>query len=170
MIAWCPRAAVHLLMPIQALQNYKWRGARALVFLHEKAMRDLVSTWRRARAAQVKLPPSDNPSYASLETMLCHALKAGRSFMTWLCEKLELPDPGIDEAPDPSRVEAEADRYVEHLLARWRVPLADVEAKRFEAIYKNRGGQDTSLGAWMEHAVMHPMRHQFQLLELMENR
>ena len=133
-------------------------------------MRDLLSAWRRAKAAQVKLPPSDNPAYASLDTVMHHALKAARNMLTWICEKLELPDPGIDETPDASRLDAEAEAHVEHLLARWRLPLAQVEAKQLEAVHKDRGGHDTSLIARLEHAVLHPQRHRFQLEELLEGK
>ena len=133
-------------------------------------MRDLLHTWRRARTAQVKLPTSDSPAYASLDTVLQHALRAARNMLSWICEKLELPDPGIDEPPEASRLDAEAERYVEHLLARWRVPLQSVDAKRFEAVHKDRGGHETSLLARLEHAVVHPQRHRFQLQELLEGR
>src|SRR5208283_3733759 len=103
-------------MPIGQLPNYRYRGARALVLLHEQAMQALLPVWRRARAAQVQLPATRDPSYASLESLFHHALRAAGGYMTWLCEKLGLPDPGIDPAPDAPRVEREGERYIEHLL------------------------------------------------------
>jgi hypothetical protein len=157
-------------MPKKDLTNYRHRGARALVLLHEKAMRDLLPAWRAAKAARVVLPSTSNPSYASMETILQHALKAARSMMMTMCEKLGLPDPGIDEAPEPARVEKEAERYVEHLLERWRLPLAGVDEKGFETTYKTRTGEDRSLMTALEHAAMHPMRHRFQLEEFVESR
>lgn len=155
-------------MPIQELKTYRSRGARALVILHEKGMRELLPVWRRAVAAKVSLPATDDPSYASLDTLLHHALRASRGYMTWLCEKLALAHPGISEVPEANRVAREAESYLEHLLARWRIPLADVEGNRFEAIHKTRWGEDMSLEGMLEHAVMHPLRHRFQLEELME--
>jgi hypothetical protein len=155
-------------MSVAELSNYRYRGARALVLLHERALRSYLGTWRRAVAAHVKLPVTDDPSYVSLQTLLMHGLRAARGYMTWLCEKLGLPDPGIDEPPGPEKVEKEAERYLEHLLARWRLPLADVEEARFSAIHKSRWGEDMSLEGMLEHAVMHPQRHAFQLEELME--
>jgi uncharacterized damage-inducible protein DinB len=157
-------------MPIPELRNYRSRGARALVLLHEKAMRELLPVWRRALTSDIRLPATDDPSYASLDTLLHHALRASRGYMTWLCEKLALPDPGINDVPGPDRMAREAESYLEHLLARWRVPLADVEDSRFEAIHKTRWGEDMSLGGMLEHAAMHPLRHRFQLEELLEAR
>jgi hypothetical protein len=154
-------------MPAKELSNYRYRGARALVLLHESALRAYLAAWRRALAANVRLPATDDPSYASLQTLLVHGLGAARGYMTWLCEKLGLPDPGIDVPPKPENVEKEAERYVEHLLARWRLPLVDVEEARFNAIHKSRWGEDISLESMLEHAVMHPHRHSFQLEELM---
>jgi len=155
-------------MPVHELQNYRYRGARALVLLHERTVRELLPVWRRAKAAHIKLPATKDPSYASLETLLHHALGAARGYMTWLCEQLGLPDPRINPAPDESSVEQEAERYIEHLLERWRLPLAGVEELRFAAIHKSRWGEDISLEGMLEHAVMHPARHRFQLEELME--
>lgn len=139
-----------------------------MVLLHEKTLRDLLPVWWRAKAAHVQLPSTNDPSYESLETLLHHALGAARGYMTWLCEKLGLPDPGIDPAPEASRIEQDADRYIEHLLTRWRLPLADVEEARFEAVHKTRWGEDMSCEGMLEHAVMHPIRHRFQLEELLE--
>ena len=155
-------------MPIHELQDYRYRGARALVLLHAQAIRDFLPVWQRAKAAQVRLPSTQDPNYASLESLLKHSLKAARGYMTWLCEKLGLPDPGIDPEPEVSRVEQAAGRYIEHLLERWRLPLADVEEARFGTIHKSRWGEDMSLEGMLEHAVMHPLRHRFQLEELME--
>ncbi len=125
-------------MPILELRDYRSRGARALVLLHEKAMRELLPVWRRALDSNIRLPVTDDPSYASLGALLHHALRASRGYMTWLCEKLALPDPGINEVPEPDRMAREAETYLEDLLARWRVPLVDVEDSRFEAIHKTR--------------------------------
>ncbi len=155
-------------MPIDQLRNYRYRGARALVLLHEQSLQGLLPVWRRAKAAQVHLPVTQDPNYASLESLLQHALRAAGGYMTWLCEKLGLPDPGIDPAPEASRVQQEAERYIEHLLERWRLPLTDVEEARFGAIHKSRWGEDMSLEGMLEHAAMHPLRHRFQLEELLE--
>ena len=155
-------------MPIHDLSNYRYRGARALVLLHENALRELLPAWKRAREAHVQLPTTQDPSYASLESLLHHGLRAARGYMTWLCEKLGLPDPDIDPAPEASRIEQEAERYIAHVLERWRLPLADVEEKRFQAVHTSRWGEDMSLEGMLEHAVMHPLRHRFQLEELLE--
>lgn len=155
-------------MPILELRNYRSRGARALVILHERAMRELFPVWRRALTANIRLPATDDPCYASLDTLIHHALRASRGYMTWLCEKLALPDPGINEVPEPDSMAREAESYMEHLLGRWRIPLVDVEDSFFEAIHKTRWGEEMSLGGMLEHAAMHPLRHRFQLEELLE--
>jgi hypothetical protein len=156
-------------MPIPELQNYRYRGARALVLLHEQALRELLPVWRRAKAANIRLPATQDPCYASLESLLHHALEAARGYMTWMCDKLGLPDPGIDMPPEPSRIQQEAERYVDHLLERWRLPLADVAESRFDAVHKSRWGVDIAIENLLEHAVMHPLRHRFQLEELLES-
>jgi uncharacterized damage-inducible protein DinB len=156
-------------MPVNELAGYRYRAARALVLLHEREMMEFLSVWRRAKAADVRLPQTTDPDYASLEALLSHPLRSARGYLTWLCEKLGLPDPGIDPSPESDRVAKEADRYLEHLLARWRLPLAGVEEARFRGTYKTRWGEDMSPGGMLEHAVLHPIRHRFQLEELLES-
>ena len=155
-------------MPTNELTDYLDRGARALVLLHERSMRAYLATWRKAVKAGVKLPETKDASYASLQTLLFHGLRAARGYMTWMCEQLGLPDPGIEPPPTADKVEAEADRYLAQLLERWRVPLAKVESSRFEESHKTNWGEMLSIEAMLEHAVMHPQRHQFQLEELLE--
>jgi hypothetical protein len=155
-------------MPVHELSDYRFRGARALVLLHDAAMRELLPVWRKAKEEGIALPTTTDPAYVSFETLLHHALRASRGYMTWLCEKLGLPDPGIEPAPEPDRIDAEADRYLEHLLERWRLPLAGVDASLFNATQKTAWGEDMSCKSMLEHAVMHPHRHRFQLEELME--
>src|SRR5262249_46809827 len=105
-------------MPELELRNYRYRGARAMVILHERAMRELSPVWRRARAAGIRLPKTEDPSYASLDALLQHALGASGRYMIWLCKNLGLPEPGIDPPPAPERVEQDANRYLDHLLER----------------------------------------------------
>ena len=156
-------------MTLNQLQHYHYRGARALVILHDRYMRAFLDTWSKAKQLEVKLPATDDPDYESLEHLLHHVLRAARGYMTWMCEKLELPDPQIPPAPPPDRAQAEAEQYLEIVLAKWREPLADVPAERFEdKEYPSRWKTLYSMDAMLEHAVMHPIRHIFQLQELIE--
>ncbi len=151
------------------LSDYQHRGARALVLLHEKHMRECLSVWKQAKAAQVKLPQTEDGNYASLETLLSHVLGAARGYMTWTCKQLNLPDPEIKPAPDSAVVGKEADAYLEHLLERWRLPLADVEEEKFyhPEYVANAGTHHLCIDVMLEHAAMHPVRHAFQLEELL---
>jgi hypothetical protein len=116
----------------------------------------------------VTLPGTDDPAYASMEALLAHVLRAARGYMTWACEVLELPDPEIRPAPGPDRVEAEAEDYLRHLLERWRRPLAGVDEERFyRPEHPARWKTLYCVDAMLEHAVMHPIRHAFQLRVLM---
>ena len=66
-------------------------------------------------------------------------------------------------------IEAEVDDYLEHLLQQWRKPLVEVRGKRFyQPVYTAPWNVDYCIDALLEHALVHPMRHRFQLQELME--
>ena len=151
------------------LSDYRSRGARALVLLHEEHLRQCLEVWKQAKAASVKLPETDDENYRSLETLLRHILDAAGDYMVGICRDLELPDPEIKPAPNVGVIETEAESYLEYVLARWRFPLADVSDDRLEPppeLYTP--GMPYWIDAMLEHAVMHPVRHEFQLRELMQ--
>jgi uncharacterized damage-inducible protein DinB len=151
--------------------TYRSRAVRALVLLHDEHLRRFMQTWKEARAAGVLLPKTDDPAYASLETLLRHVLAAARGYMTWMCEQLELPDPEIRVAPEPEELSRDPESYMEHVLERWRMPLHDVGDERLDTPeYPSRWQTRYCIDAMLEHAVMHPIRHAFQLEELMDKR
>ena len=103
--------------------------------------------------------------------LLRHVLGAARGYMTWMCEVLELPDPQIRIPPEPTALPGGADSYMEHVLEKWRTPLRDVGDDRLETPeYPSRWQTRYCIDAMLEHAVMHPIRHAFQLEELMRQR
>jgi uncharacterized damage-inducible protein DinB len=149
--------------------THAYRGARALILLHATHMRDFLAVWKRAQAVGVAMPATEDPSYESLETLLRHVLRAARGYMTWTCEVLDLPDPDIRPTPADDAIESAADAYLEHVLERWQGPLCDVAPERFEdQTYAARWGVKYSIDAMLEHAVMHPIRHSFQLEEWLQ--
>jgi hypothetical protein len=149
------------------LLHYKSRGVRALVLLHEQMMRECLEVWEQAKASGVKLPATEDPDYASLDHLMRHILRAGRGYMTWCCEVLSLPDPQLDPPPEVAEIAARGADYLEYLLEKWRAPLAGVEEPQLEVVAKSRWGVEHSIEAMLEHAVVHPLRHSFQLKELM---
>lgn len=150
--------------------SYEYGGARATVLLHERHLREFLATWRRAKAAGVSLPATDDPNYVSLEMLLRHVLGAAGGYMIWMCDVLGLPEPGIRPRPEVDTIEAEADAYLEHVLEGWRDPLRGVAPEAFDRpVYESRWGVDYCIDAMLEHAVMHPIRHSRQLEELMES-
>ena len=124
------------------MKNYAHRGARALVLLHERALREFVSDWREASAAGVQ-PPSTtgggdgnggDPNYRSLDTILRHVFRAARGYMTWTCRTLDLADPEIRDAPEVEALAEGVQDHLEHLLECWALPLADVSAHAFDEV------------------------------------
>jgi hypothetical protein len=162
------RSCYDAVMSVKDLQSFRHRGARALLLLHERSLREFVALWKKANAAGASLPASQNPAYASRQALLQHGLKAPRNMLVWVCEKLGLPDPAVEEAPSPETVEKEADRYVEHLLSRWRAPLVDVDPARFKESFETRWGSASTIEGMLEHVVLHAQKHSFQLEELLE--
>ena len=150
---------------------YRSRAVRALVLLHEEHLRRFLLTWKRARAATVVLPTTADPAYVSLDTLLRHVLGAARGYMVWMCEVLDLPDPEIRVPPEPAVLAQDPESYMEHVLERWRSPLLDVGDERLETPeYPSRWQTRYCIDAMLEHAVTHPIRHAFQLDELLGNR
>ncbi len=149
------------------LDEYKYRGARACVIMHEQFMQDFLDLWWAAKSAEIALPKTEDTDYQSLDHLLIHVLRASRGYMTWMCEKLGLPDPGIAAVPTLEEIEEQCDEYLDHVLEKWRDPLANIPEESFNAVHQSRWGVDMAIESMMEHAVMHPLRHSFQLEELL---
>jgi hypothetical protein len=150
--------------------QYRSRAVRAMVLLHEEHLRRFVHTWKLALARSVSLPPTDDAAYASLEALGRHVLSAAGGYMIWMCEVLALPDPGIRIAPEVSSIVRGADEYMEHVLERWRAPLREVPSEKLETPeYPSRWRTRYCIDSMLEHAVMHPIRHAFQLDELLKD-
>lgn len=150
--------------------DWQYRGARAMVMLHEQHMREFLVTWQQFRASGLALPETKDPDYATPQAVLRHVLGAARGYMTWMCEKLGLPDPKIDLPPDAAEVEAKAASYLEHVIEGWRSPLLGLTEVRSNEEHKSRWGTTYCIDGMLEHAVMHPIRHTFQLKELLAKR
>jgi len=149
--------------------EYRYKGASALVKLHEIHLQSFYETWKEAKQLNIKLPDSDDPYYKSLDTLLYHLLRSARGYMIWMCDKLGLEDPQIKETPLAEMIEQKAVEQLAHLFERWRFPLADVEPELFEdKAYKSNWSVEYCVDAMLEHAVMHPIRHEFQLKNLIQ--
>ncbi|MFK7603723.1 hypothetical protein ACI3L1_16080 [Deinococcus sp. SM5_A1] len=151
----------------ERLSHYRSRAARALVLLHDEKIRDFLEVWQRARAANLCLPAISGAHYQSLEHLLWHVLNSSGTYMVRMCAHLDLPDPQPEPMPDIDNLEAQVGAYLDRLLSWWRVPLAGViDAGMEPETYTP--GMHYWIDAMLEHAVMHPVRHSFQLRELLE--
>lgn len=154
---------------MNSLAGFEYQGAAVLISLHEKYLKRFLETWKKAKSQNVRLPLTDDPNYVSIDTLLRHVLRAARGYMTWICEKLELPDPEINPTPEVEEIATQAETYLEHLLEKWQKPLQKVPEDRFYTPeYLSRWKTNYCIDAMLEHAVMHPIRHEYQLLRLLE--
>jgi len=155
---------------MEKLKKFKYNGARSLVLLHDEYLRSCIQTWHDAKKLDIKMPLTEDKDYQSLETLLRHILRAARGYMTWTCEKLNLPDPEIEKTPEIDVIGIQVDEHLAHLLERWKLPLAEIEEEKFHSpTFKSRWGVEYCIDAMLEHAVMHPVRHEFQLKNLMDD-
>ncbi len=154
---------------MNTLPAYQYGAARTMVFLHGQYLQEFLVVWQQAKAANIVLPQTDDPSYGSMEMLLSHVLRAARSYMVWMCENLALPDPEIKAAPQLDVIEAEAENYLTHLIDQWGLPLVEVEEERFhKPEYPSNWETRYCVDAMLEHAVMHPILHRVQLQDLLE--
>ena len=142
-------------------------GAEALVELHDKYLRNFLEEWRRAKRKGVILPETEDPAYRSLETLILHVMLCASRYIKWSAEALGLPPPELPELPGEDEIEAEVGQTMEAILAAWRMPLSHLPESAFNAGgHKAWWGTPYSVDAMLEHAVMHPLRHEWQLKKL----
>ncbi len=145
---------------------YKYAGAYALIMLHEKHLREFISVWEEANNREITLPETDDADYASLDSLLFHVLRSARNYMVWICKNLELPDPEIDFPPHISEIAIRKQEYLEYLIEKWKQPLKDTDMNDLDRVFISNWGVQYSVEAMLEHAVLHPIRHAYQLKNL----
>ncbi len=152
-------------------EHFEYDGARSLCHQHEERLLSFVHTWKEAVGNELALPTTKDPSYESLDKLLAHVLGAAASYMTWCCEVLELADPGMPDLPAADKLAKDPLHWAEEILNRWREPLAGIGIKRFYVgEHQSRWRTKYCIDAMLEHAVMHPTRHEYQLNHLMKRR
>ena len=153
------------------MKEFQYRGARSSILLHDREMRRFLEVWHRAKSEGLELPPDDDPDFVALDPLLAHVFRWARTYLVWIHEQLDLPDPGLDPVPDPNRMDAEVASYADHLLENWGGQLAGVPPERFfRETYEAPWGIPYCIDAMLEHAVVHPLKHRFRLEELMGKR
>ena len=130
-------------------------------------MKSFLKTWRKAKSLGVQLPETDDPDYKSFGYLLYHIMDSSRYYLTWICKNLRIDDPIINEVPNHNLIEIESSNYLEHLLSRWSLPLVDIQENFFmDRSFPVRWGPEYTVEAMLEHAVLHPLRHEYQLKNL----
>ena len=61
---------------MKTFPEYRYKGASALVKLHEIHLQSFYETWKEAKLLNIQLPNSDDPYYKSLDTLLYHLLRS----------------------------------------------------------------------------------------------
>jgi hypothetical protein len=132
-------------------------------------MRALFQVWLEAKRKAIRLPETEDPDYATLDLLMRHPLRSSRGYLTWICQVLDRPDPGIPDPPEPQEVEARGADYIDTLEKAWDEHIAWMtdEAAGSNDLYTSRWGQPFTIEGMLEHAAVHPSRHRFQLEELL---
>ena len=74
----------------------------------------------------------------------------------------------LPQVADPDYMLPAKHCCAQHVVDKWRTPLALITEDRFESPeFPSRWKVEYCIDAMLEHAVMHPVRHRFQLVELM---
>ncbi|MGD8413258.1 MAG: hypothetical protein PVF33_03450 [Candidatus Latescibacterota bacterium] len=142
-------------------------GADALVELHEYHLRRFLEQWRRAKKRDLTLPETKDKSYRSLDALLLHVMSCASRYIDWSARALGIPPPPLPELPGEEGIEAAADGVLEEILEAWRTPMSHLPYGAFDsAAQKAWWGTPYSVDAMLEHAVMHPIRHEWQLRKL----
>lgn len=150
--------------------GFQSRGVRAVVMLQMGEMRRLFAVWKKAKRLGVKLPVTKDANYESIDLLMRHPLRSCRGYLTWLCEVLGRPDPRVPDPPDAAQVAAKGAAYLEVLEKAWHKHMAWMPDATLDSnqIYTSRWGAPMTVEAMFEHALVHPMRHRFQLEGLIE--
>ena len=145
--------------------EFRSRGVRSLVELHERELQEFVSTWGRFVASGNPIPEARGDAhYESRERLLAHVQGAARSYLLWIWEVLERPIEGLPLIRDAGVIVPRLDGFIAETLDGWRRHLAPLEDDQLSPRqYLSRWGEPHTIEQMLEHAVVHPMRHRIQL-------
>ncbi len=151
------------------MEEFKSRGVRSLVELHEQELRDFVATWKRFVAAGKPMPDAQGDAdYESPERLVAHVQGAARSYLLWIWEMLEQPIEGLPLVRDQAVIVPQLDAFMAETLDGWRRHLAPLDNDRVSGKqYLSRWGELHTIEQMLEHAVVHPMRHRIQLARIL---
>lgn len=151
------------------MTEFRSRGVRSLVELHEEELRRFVATWKRFKAAGLPMPEAHgDPDYESPERLVAHVQGSARSYLLWIREVLEQPVAGLELIRDPAIIVPRLDAFLEETLAGWREHLVLLTSEQAcDKQYVSRWGEPFTIEQMLEHAVVHPMRHRIQLERLL---
>lgn len=97
-------------------------------------------------------------------------LGGGARYLTWIHAQLGLKSPALEERPELDGFAARAEDYIEEILAAWHGALHELTPEdACRPVYPAPWGTTYCIDAMLEHAVMHPLRHAYQLERLMRN-
>ena len=147
------------------MAEFRSRGVRSLVELHERELQEFVSIWRRFVASGKPMPEArGDPHYAGREQLVAHVQAAARSYLLWIWEVLEQPIENLPLIRDADVIVPRLDEFMAETLDGWRRHLAPLEDDQLSPRqYLSRWGEPHTIEQMLEHAVVHPMRHRIQL-------
>ena len=147
------------------MEEFRSRGVRSLVELHQQELREFVSAWRRFVASGKPMPEAHGDAhYESRERLVAHVQGAARSYLLWIWEVLERPIEGLPLIRDADAIVPRLDAFMAETLDGWRRHLAPLEDDQLSPRqYLSRWGEPHTIEQMLEHAVVHPMRHRIQL-------
>ena len=147
------------------MNEFRSRGVRSLVELHERELREFVAVWRRFIASGKPMPDADgDPDYESAEHLVAHVQRAARGYLLWIWEVLERPIEDLPLVRDRAAIVPRLDEFMAETLDGWRRHLAPLESGQLAPKqYLSRWGEPHTVEQMLEHAVVHPMRHRIQL-------
>jgi len=152
--------------------DFKSRAVRSLVELHEAEFPKFLDTWDRFAASDAPMPEAHgDPDYETREKLLSHVLRCGLSYLTWIGECLGRPVTDVKPETDPEILARTRRDFTAEVLKAWRRHLPEVTyAELGPMTYRTRWGEQFSIEAMLEHAVVHPMRHRIQLERILQER
>ncbi|MGH7726325.1 MAG: hypothetical protein ACREOU_12935 [Candidatus Eiseniibacteriota bacterium] len=147
------------------MNEFRSRGVRSLVELHERELKEFMTVWKRFVASGKPMPEAHgDPDYESPERLAAHVQGAARSYLLWIWEVLEQPIEGLPRIRDAALIVPRIDAFMDETLAGWRRHLAPLgDAQIAQKQYLSRWNEPHTLEQMLEHAVVHPMRHRIQL-------
>lgn len=143
-------------------------AVKTLARLHEKHLLLFFNTWQKCKSTNLLLPKTSDLDYNSMDTLLHHVINSSKNYLIWICKNVNIDYSNVSSEMFLNPNELYTQKFIDKLTLLWKNSLTKLTSSDMEKVFISNWDVKYSIEAMLEHAVMHCIRHEYQLRNLLK--